>query len=89
MEDQNFNWFLETKLFIRFFIEAFLLLVLIQIISDKINNNSINYYREARMAIVIAIILYTAKYINNEMQQNISQGMHYAISGVFIAKYVV
>lgn len=89
MLSQDVDLLLEAKMLIRFFIEAFLLLVLIQVISDKIDNNSINYYREAKTAITIAIILYTAKYINSEMQQNISQGMHYAISGVFIAKYIV
>lgn len=89
METQYFDILLEAKLLIRFFIESFLLLIVIQIVSDKVDNNNINYYRDIRMAVIITIVLYIAKCINNEMRQNISQGMHYAISGVFIAKYII
>jgi len=83
------DWYAELKLFSRFFIESFLLLIIIQLVSDKIDNNNISYYKEIKMGLLIAIILYIAKCINTDMQQNISQGMHYVISGVFMAKYNV
>ena len=79
----------ELKIFGRFFIETFLLLIIIQLISDKIDNNNINYIKDIKMALLIAIILYIAKCISNDMQQNISQGMHYVISGVFMTNYNV
>lgn len=89
IKEQEFSWLSELKLFARFFIETYLLLIIIQLVSDKVDNNNINYYKEVRMALLVTIILYIAKCISVDMQQNISQGMHYAISGVFLSQYNV
>jgi len=89
MEEQNFCLYTELKVFGGFFIEIFLLLIIIQLISDKIDNNNINFYKEIKMALVIACILYVAKIIHQDTSDNIRQGMHYAISGVFLSQYPI
>ena len=83
------TWYSETKIFFEYFMEAFLILITIQLVSDKINNNDIDFIKELRMGLVIAIVLYTARCINPEMKNNISQGLAYAVSGVILAKYSV
>jgi hypothetical protein len=88
-KEQPFCWYTELKLFIRFFIEAFLLLIVIQLISDKIDNNKISYYKEIKVATIVAIILYIAKWISQDSSDNIRQGMHYAISGAFLSQYPI
>lgn len=79
----------EFKIFSRFFIEVFLLLIIIQIISNKIDNNDINYIRDIKMALIISSILYIAKYINSDASENILQGLHYSVSAVFLSQYLI
>ena len=79
----------EAKLFISFYIESLLVLITIQIVSDKINNNDINIFNDNKIALLLALIMYIAVCINKEMKDNISQGIHYGISTVFLAKYLV
>lgn len=80
---------LEFQIFSRFFIEIFLLLIIIQIISNKVDNNDINYIRDIKMALIISIILYMAKYINSNASENILQGLHYSVSAVFLSQYLI
>ena len=81
--------YLETRLFAEYFVEAFLILITIQLVSDRINNGDIDVMKEARMGLLIATILYAAKCINPEISANVLQGLAYAISGVILAKYRV
>lgn len=83
------TWYSETKIFFEYFIEAFLILITIQLVSDKINNNDIDFIKEFRMGLLIGMVLYIARCINPEMKNNISQGLAYAVSGVILAKYSV
>lgn len=89
LKENSFNWYNEIKLFIQFYIESFLVLITIQLVSDKIDNNNINWIKDAKIALLLAIILYIAKMINDEARANISQGIHYGISSVFLAKYFI
>lgn len=89
MDPERFNWNAEIKLFLEFFTETFLLLITVQLISDKVNNNTIQVLRDAKTALLIAVIVYIAQYINVDAKNNILQGFHYAISGVFLSKYVI
>ena len=86
---KDFDWYTELKIFMKFFIESFLLLIVIQLISDKIDNNSINYIKEVNTALLIAIVIYIAKCISQDASDNVRQGMHYSISAVFLSKYNV
>ena len=79
----------ELKIFGGYFIEMYLLLLIIQIISDKVDNNNINYYKDIKMALMIATILYIAKWISEDYCSNIRQGCHYVLSGVFMSNYNV
>lgn len=79
----------EFNIFFKFFIEVFLLLIIIQIVSNKVDNNDINYIKDIKMAIIISTILYIAKYINNDASDNILQGLHYSVSAVFLSQYLV
>ena len=79
----------DFQVFSRFFIEVFLLLIIIQIVSNKVDNNDINYIRDIKMALIISSILYIAKYINSDACDNILQGLHYSISGVFLSQYII
>lgn len=85
--EEPVDWYSELKTFGKFFMEIYLLLIIIQYVSDKVDNKNINFYKESKMAFIIAIILYIARYISVETQQNISQGFHYYVSGVFLASY--
>lgn len=89
MEEKDIDWYVEIKSFIGFFMESFLIVIIIQLVSDKIDNNSINYIKELKVSLLIASILYIAKCVNSDLNQNIRQGMAYAISGVFLSKYNV
>lgn len=89
LNKHSFDWYSEIKLFIQFYIESFLVLIAIQLVSDKIDNNDINWIKDAKIALLLAIILYIAKTINDEARANISQGIHYGISSVFLAKYFI
>ena len=86
-QPEEFNLYTELKVIAHFFIEIYLLLIIVQYISEKIDNNTINYLKDAKIAAVVSIILYIAKLINLEAQLNISQGMHYTIAGAVMAKY--
>ena len=88
MNEITFDLLTEIKTFIKFFIESFFVLIIVQLVSDKIDNDKIEWYKEAKIAFLIAIILYVTKCINKEMCDNISQGFAYGISGVFLSKYV-
>lgn len=87
--EEKINWLSELKIFGGYFIEMYLLLLIIQILSDKIDNNNINYFKDIKMGLIIATILYIARSISDEIQQNIRQGCHYAISSVFLSKYPI
>jgi hypothetical protein len=82
-------WYNEIKLFIKFFIEAYLILIIIQLISKNINNNTINYLKDAKTALLVAVIVYIAKCINQDLCDNVRQGMAYAVSTVFISLYPI
>ena len=85
--DQEIDYYTEFKIFAEFFIEAFLILITIQLVSDKVDNSKIHWIKDAKISLLIAIILYIAKCINAEASENIKQGLHYAISSAFLAKY--
>jgi NADH:ubiquinone oxidoreductase subunit 4 (subunit M) len=89
IEEQKFCWYTELKTFGGYFIEMYLLLLIIQILSDKIDNSTINYFKDIKVATIIAIILYIAKWISQDSSDNIRQGMHYAISGAFLSQYPI
>lgn len=86
---EEINWLSELKIFGGYFIEMYFLLLIIQIISDKVDNNTINYFKDIKMALIIAIILYIAKCINEDYSANIRQGCHYVLSAVFMSSYNV
>lgn len=88
-KEQKFCWKTELKIFGGYFIEMYLLLLIIQILSDKIDNKNINYYKDIKMALIIATILYIARSISEDYSANIRQGCHYILSGVFMASYNV
>ena len=83
------NWFTELKTFFGFLIETYLIIIVIQLVSDNVKNTDINWINDFQVALCIAIILYFAKCFNKPMQENISQGIHYYISGVFLNKYLI
>ncbi len=85
---EEINWSEEIRSFLGFFLEAFLVIIFVQIISDKIHNNDINYIKEANLALFVGGILYFTKSINPDLNSNIRQGFAYAISGVFLTKYM-
>jgi hypothetical protein len=85
----NIELYNEIKIFIEYFIEAFFIVIIIQIISDKIDNNNINILKELKVSFFIACILYIAKSINSDCVTNVKQGLHYAISGVFLSQYAL
>lgn len=87
ISEYSSNSYIEFKIFIEFFIETFLILIVIQIVSDKIDNNNINVLNDLKLSLIIATILYIARSINNDLNSNIRQGFAYAISTVFLAKY--
>ena len=89
MEKQEICWSSEIKIFGGYFIEMYLLLLIIQVLSDKVNNNNINYFKDMKMALMIAMILYIAKCISEDYSANIRQGCHYVISAVFMSSYNV
>jgi hypothetical protein len=72
-----------------YFIEMYLLLLIVQILSDKIDNKNISYVKDIKMALIIATILYIARSISEDYSANIRQGCHYILSGVFMASYNV
>jgi hypothetical protein len=78
------NYLIELKLFIGFFIESLLVLIVIQLVSDK----PINIGKECTISFLLAIIIYIARLINEEMRANILQGLHYGISTVFLSHYL-
>ena len=86
---ESVDWYTELKIFMKYFIESFLLLIVIQLVSDKINNNSISYIKEAKTALMISIVIYIAKCISQDASDNVRQGMHYSISAVFLSQYNV
>ena len=86
---EEFSWYKEFKLFGGYFIEAYLVLLIIQLVSDKIDNSTINYHKDIKLALLIATILYIAKTINQDICNNVRQGFAYAVSGVFISQYPI
>jgi hypothetical protein len=88
-EKKEFCLYNELKVFGGFFIEMYLLLIIIQILSDKINNNTISFYKDIKMSLIIATILYIARSISEDYSANIRQGCHYMLSGVFMSSYNV
>jgi len=87
--EEKIDWLTELKIFIRFFIEAYLVLLVIQLVSEKIDNKNISYVKDIKLALAIAIILYIAKMISQDICDNVRQGMAYAVSGVFISQYPI
>lgn len=79
----------EIKIFLKFFAEVFMLLIIIQLVSKKIDNKDIRTSHELKVALVVASILYMAKLISQDSCDNIRQGFHYAISGVFLGNYSI
>ena len=86
---KQLDYYTEIRSFLEFFIEAFFVLITIQLVSDKVDNNSIVIFKEIKVSLLIAVILYIAKCINTDLNQNIRQGFCYIISGVFLSKYHV
>lgn len=86
---EEINLLSELKIFGGYFIEMYLLLLIIQILSDKIDNSTINYFKDIKMALLISSIVYIARCINEDYSANIRQGCHYILSGVFMANYNV
>ena len=89
MSIQSFDLYTEIKVFTKFFIESFLILIVIQLVSDKIDNDKIEIIKQIKISLLIAIILYVAKCIDTNTSDNISQGLHYGISSVFLSKYLI
>jgi hypothetical protein len=85
----NEGIYTEIKIFLKFFIETFLLLLIIQLVSDKIDNSQIKLIKDSKISLLIATILYITNYINKDMSANISQGLAYGMSGVFLSKYAI
>ena len=85
----NIELYNEIKIFIEYFIEAFFIVIIIQIMSDKIDNNNISILKELKMSFIIACILYIAKSINPECVINVKQGLHYSLSAVFLSQYAI
>lgn len=85
----NIELYDEIKIFTEYFIEAFFVVIVIQIVSDKIDNNTIIIVNELKVSFFIACILYIAKCINKEIVANCQQGMAYSISAVFLSRYAI
>lgn len=83
------NFYDEIKLFMEYFIEVFFIVIIIQLMSDKINNNTINILKELKISFIISCILYIAKIINVNLVNNCRQGLHYGISAVFLSRYAI
>ena len=53
---EEINWKTELKIFGGYFIEMYILLLIIQILSDKIDNKNISYIKDIKMKIVLCAI---------------------------------
>jgi hypothetical protein len=67
----------------RNFLEAFIILIIIQAILDK----PIDFVNVFKSSLIIGILISIITYLNKDFRDNVRQGLHYGVSSIIISQF--
>lgn len=65
------------------FLEAFIILIIIQAILDK----PIDFVNVFKSSLIIGILISIITYLNKDFKNNVKQGLHYGVSSIIISQF--